>query len=624
MLTCVDLYRHVLKLVLVFGGLLGSLRAMSKRKRSSVWTYFDDSDGTDATCVLCKDIVKTSGNTSNAMKHLKSKHQEEYQLVHAQQEESKRLRLEQRQSSAEQSKQVSLETTLERSRVYPRESTRCKKLDESLVRMLAVDLQPASIVEDRGFLTILHSLDPKYQPPSRRSIMRSTLPNLYQRVKVEVKAKLASTKHCALTTDLWTSRTTQGYITVTCHFISSNWELHSAVLDTLLVDTDHTAENLATELTSVTNEWEITDKIVCVVTDNASNIVAAVRLNGWKHMPCFAHTLNLIVQDSINGDSQLTEIQKKCRNIVSYFHRSSKATNKLLTIQNRLKLEPHKLVQDVETRWNSLFYMFERMIEQHEAVTTTLCLLDKSNLCLSVEEIEAMKNAVTLLKPYEAATREMSADQYLTISKVIPLARSLQQLTAGAINSQLCDGLCLQMRRRFLNMESNQTLAASTLLDPRLKKVAFADGGAADQGARRLTSEMTSESSNTSMEEPNMSSGITQNSKEARSCGLWHAFDQQVAEMSNKRTPTTDAMVETHQYLQQRNIGRKEDSLSWWQQNGSHYPQLALLAMKYLCIPSTSVPAERLFSKAGELVSARRSRLKPKHVNMYLFLNKNL
>ena len=51
------------------------------------------------------------------------------------------------------------------------------------------------------------------------------------------------------------------------------------------------------------------------------------------------------------------------------------------------------------------------------------------------------------------------------------------------------------------------------------------------------------------------------------------------------------------------------------------YSMLQHVAMKYLCIPGTSVPAERLFSKAGELVSARRNRLKPKHVNTYLFLN---
>ena len=39
-------------------------------------------------------------------------------------------------------------------------ATRCKKLDESLVRSGS---GPATClkVEDRGFLTILHSLDPK-------------------------------------------------------------------------------------------------------------------------------------------------------------------------------------------------------------------------------------------------------------------------------------------------------------------------------------------------------------------------------------------------------------------------------------------------------------------------------
>jgi len=120
--------------------------------------------------------------------------------------------------------------------------------------------------------------------------------------------------------------------------------------------------------------------------------------------------------------------------------------------------------------------MIERLIEQHEAATTTLCLLDKSSLCLSTEELGVMKSAVTLLKPFEAATREMSADQYLTISKLIPFARSLQQLTTGASSSvtKLGDGLCSQMCRRFHNIEANQLLAASTLLDPRLKKLAFA------------------------------------------------------------------------------------------------------------------------------------------------------
>ena len=102
-----------------------------------------------------------------------------------------------------------------------------------------------------------------------------------------------------------------------------------------------------------------------MITDNANNIVAAVRLNGWKDLPCFAHTLNLVVQDSLKACAQLAEIQKKCHDIVSYFHRSRKASDKLFSIQTRLKIDNHKLIQDVETRWNSVFYMFERLIGSH-------------------------------------------------------------------------------------------------------------------------------------------------------------------------------------------------------------------------------------------------------------------
>jgi len=55
----------------------------------------------------------------------------------------------------------------------------------------------------------------------------------------------------------------------------------------------------------------------------------------------------------------------------------------------------------------------------------------------------------------------------------------------------------------------------------------------------------------------------TESTEEASSNELWQAFDRQVAEMMSKRTPTSDAMVERHQYLQQKNIGRKEDPLLW-------------------------------------------------------------
>ena len=64
------------------------------------------------------------------------------------------------------------------------------------------------------------------------------------------------------------------------------------------------------------------------------------------------------------------------------------------------------------------------------------------------------------------------------------------------------------------------------------------------------------------------------------------------------------------------------DPLQWWKKYSSLMPKLSKVAKKYLIIPATSVPAERVFSKAGELVSARRARLKKSNVDMLLFLNK--
>lgn len=45
------------------------------------------------------------------------------------------------------------------------------------------------------------------------------------------------------------------------------------------------------------------------------------------------------------------------------------------------------------------------------------------------------------------------------------------------------------------------------------------------------------------------------------------------------------------------------------------------MSLKYLSIPATSVPSERVFSKAGFVCNQRRNRLEPKKVDQILFLN---
>lgn len=52
----------------------------------------------------------------------------------------------------------------------------------------------------------------------------------------------------------------------------------------------------------------------------------------------------------------------------------------------------------------------------------------------------------------------------------------------------------------------------------------------------------------------------------------------------------------------------ENDELEWWRQNQKNYPHLVQLALKYLCIPASSTPSERIFSKAGLVLSEKRTR----------------
>ncbi|XP_043862629.1 E3 SUMO-protein ligase ZBED1-like [Drosophila santomea] len=77
-------------------------------------------------------------------------------------------------------------------------------------------------------------------------------------------------------------------------------------------------------------------------------------------------------------------------------------------------------------------------------------------------------------------------------------------------------------------------------------------------------------------------------------------------------------------YFERPNEPADKDPLVYWMANGETLKPITRLCMKYLCIPATSTESERTFSKAGQIISDRRSSLKPKYLDMLLFLNKNL
>ena len=236
------------------------------------------------------------------------------------------------------------------------------RLNMLLLQMIVKDLQPFSIVDDKGFREFVHGLDPSFVIPSRTQLSRHDLPVAYNDAMTQIKEKLHGVDDVGLTTDSWTSRSTQNYIAVTAHYVTQDYVLESCLLECFKFSDRHTAENLYDELKRVTCDWQLSDKAVSITTDNAANITAAVRLTGWKHLPCFAHTLNLVVH---SGMAAMKPVHDKVKAIVEYFHKSTTAAEKLRLLQQQLAPEqqPLKLINDVSTRWNSTYYMFKRIAQ---------------------------------------------------------------------------------------------------------------------------------------------------------------------------------------------------------------------------------------------------------------------
>ncbi|KAG7153771.1 Zinc finger BED domain-containing protein 1-like 2 [Homarus americanus] len=197
-------------------------------------------------------------------------------------------------------------------------------------------------------------------------------------------------------------------------------------------------------------------------------------------------------------------------------------------------------------------------------------------------------------------------------------------MKTGSLN----DELQLQVRKRFSNVETNFWLAAATFLDPRLKKVPFSNKTMVDQAQKRLETEMCSVSVGNlaQSEEPDEPTSIqlpSPNVEPTEEVGLWSWFGKKATEQQRHRTAVVDAALDMRHYTEGKLMTRTDDPLEFWKKHSLEYPRLSVIGKKFLSVPATSVPSERLFSKAGELVAAKRNRLKAQNIDMILFPNKN-
>ena len=131
--------------------------------------------------------------------------------------------------------------------------------------MIAIDLQPFSVVSDVGFEHLLAEMEPRYVLPSRRHFSKVLIPEIFTKVKHRISGLLDFASYVALTTEIWTSANCcHSFLSLTVHFIvEESMENKDVMLCAWQFDESHNGENIsAAIILSHVRQWEIEDKIV--------------------------------------------------------------------------------------------------------------------------------------------------------------------------------------------------------------------------------------------------------------------------------------------------------------------------------------------------------------------------
>jgi len=105
---------------------------------------------------------------------------------------------------------------------------------------------------------------------------------------------------------------------------------------------------------------------------------------------------------------------------------------------------------------------------------------------------------------------------------------------------------------------------------------------------------------------------------------LWSYHKQVTSNHSNGiasiANSNSDMEPELRQYLNLPLVIIDENVLKVWETYKSVFPNLFKLAQKYFSTVASSVPSERLFSKAGNILTEKRNRISEKRISKLCFL----
>lgn len=434
--------------------------------------------------------------------------------------------------------QPTIQQSVELSQPWPINHRRAALITRRITEMIALDLQPFSMVEDVGFLRLIHTVAPQYVMPSRKYFSDTKIPELYSEVRETLQQVISEQSSLVFTVDIWTCQyTIQSYLGLTCHWLTNDFQRKMAVLLCQPFDGSHTALNIADAWKNMMKDWQLTNanspKCHVVVSDSAANMLKTFRELSINRIACFAHSLQLVVKDGLLSQRTIIDACAVVRAVVGHFKHSSSALSAFHAKQRELNIPQHALLQDVATRWSSTHTMLQRILDQRRALTLYVTEEDDCNITLpSANQWQLIEKTTLLLNQFADLTKQVCRDD-ACVSHVIPAVAALTrflQLPETAVEvtglNTMRTELIKVLRKRFAGLHTNMIYAIATAVDPRYKLKYFTN-----QERSKVTAELLQllpkPAASTSTHSDNVSNDSTTDNEPAakKICGYQDCFE---------------------------------------------------------------------------------------------------
>jgi hypothetical protein len=272
-------------------------------------------------------------------------------------------------------------------------------------------------------------------------------------------------------------------------------------------------------------------------------------------------------------------------------------------------------------------------------------------IMLTKDEWDLLDNLCEVLKIFEEAITYLGASKYVTYSIMSPLLKEIKKrVTPRNVRSQVVNmeeiidvfdeeeegeqaentphasrrlnldvpfvttGMLEKVKLNLYNAmelywnEEKEEVLILALLDPRIKSLTFIDKEEIRNKAKDLLKNKYDQLKVlTTIHQTPVFSAIP-----SKQSSLFSIFKQN---FSHDEEITV--------YFSLPDLDFNFDPFTWWRDHKEQFPILSKLARIYLPAPATSTPNERLFSSAGNLLTAKRTRLNPELFNRLMFLKQN-